>query len=152
MFRGSSFYVARSFEWGIEGIGANHLRPHYGDGWMFDSRLANSPWNVSEAILCQVTLSGNIDYGLQAYQLRLKATRMVRRSVGLFQADMWLMTPNHNLTLMLLRHRETDLWTLASNQRTEHKWYIQSKDLHSSLLQIYISYRCQRAVNIDMDF
>ena len=70
---------------GIEGIGVNHLCLHYGDGWMYDSQLANSPCDVSEAILCQVTLSGNIDYGLQAYQLRLKATRMVRRSVGLFK-------------------------------------------------------------------
>ena len=48
------------------------------------------------------------------------------------------MTPNHSLTLMLLR--------------TEHKWYIQSEDPHSSLLQIRISYHCQRAVNIDMGF
>lgn len=37
--------------------------------------VANSPWNVSKAILCQATLSGNIDYGFQAYQLRLKAIR-----------------------------------------------------------------------------
>ena len=70
---------------GKRGNWVNYLRLHYGDGWMYDIRLANSPRNVSEAILRQVTLSGNIDYGLQAYQLRLKATRMVRRPWAFFK-------------------------------------------------------------------
>ena len=116
---------------------------------MYDSRLVNPSWNEYWAISCQATLSGNIDYGLQAYQLHLKATRIVRSYVGLIQADLRMMTTTHNLTVMHLTQRETDLWTSASSHRTEHQWCTQFIDLHDSLLHIHSSYRFCGAVIID---
>ena len=43
-----------------------------------DKCFVDSSWDVILAISRQVTLRGNIDYGLQAYQPRLKATIIVR--------------------------------------------------------------------------
>ncbi len=45
---------------------------------------------------CQATLNGDIHYGLQAYQLRSKATKIVKSYVILIQADLWMITTNHN--------------------------------------------------------
>ena len=99
------------------------------------------------AKLCQVTLRGDIDYGLLAYQLCLNASYQ-----GLFQADLWLMARCHDPTLLLLAHRETHLWTIASSERTEHERYQQFEDLPNYLLQTHTSYRCRGAVIIDTDF
>ena len=66
----------RSSKKGFE-VHPPHL--HYG-GYvsMYDRCLVNSSWDVILAISRQVTLRGNIDYGLQAYQPRLKATTIVK--------------------------------------------------------------------------
>ena len=119
---GCWFNVCTEVQVGIEEIDVHHSRLDYRvDGSIYDSRLVNPSWNGLWAISCPATLSGNIDYGLQAYQLHLKATRIVRSYVGLIQANVLMMTTTHNLRVMHLTQRETDLWTSASSHRTEHQ-------------------------------